>query len=183
MKDLMVVVYDNPDSALDALDKLRGLNSAWLVGIYDAVAVVRGYDGQLHMQDSYQMTPEEGAGWGVFWGGLLGGLALAPFTGGLSAAVGVATVAAGAVGGATLGGATGAMGAGVHKEDTGLPPYFVDDVSLALKPGASAIFVVAESADPLRVAEFFRGTGGTILRTTLPQGQQERIQAILADHH
>jgi uncharacterized membrane protein len=183
MKDLMVVVYDNPDSALDTLDKLRSLNSEWLVGIHDAVAVVRGYDGQLHMQDSYQMTPEEGGGWGVWWGGLLGGLALAPFTGGLSAAVATATVVAGVVGGATLGGATGAMGAEVHKEDTGLPQYFVDEVSAALQPGASTIFVVAESPDPLRVAEFFRATGGTILRTTLPQWQQERIQAILTDHH
>src|SRR6476661_872698 len=138
MKDLIVVAYDNPGSAQATLDGLRALNDDWVVEINDAVAVIRDYDGNLNVQDSYQITSGEGAGLGVILGGLLGGLVLAPFTGGLSAAAAAGAVAAGAVGGATLGGITGATGAELNKEDLGLPEDFVDDVSAALKPGDSA---------------------------------------------
>jgi uncharacterized membrane protein len=180
MKDLIVVAYDNPSSARATLDGLRSLNEDWLIEINDAVAVYRDYEGQLNIQDSYQMTPGEGASWGVLLGGLLGGLLAAPFTGGLSAAAATGAVAAGAVGGASVGALTGAVGADLTKEDLGLPQDFVDQVGAALKPGDSAIFAVVETYDPERIAHYFQGTGGTIIRTSLSAQQADHIQHVLA---
>jgi len=120
MDDLIVVAYKNEYSAQETLNGLRDLNGDWLVDIQDAVAVVKDEDCKLNVQDSYQMTSKEGAGWGVVFGTILGGLVLAPFTGGMSAAVAAGTVAAGAVGGAALGGVTGAAMASDDKDNFGL---------------------------------------------------------------
>ena len=111
---------------------------------------------------------------------MVGSLLLVPFTGGLSAAAAASAVAAGAVGGATMGGVTGAIGAEATKEDLGLPEDFVNTMSASLKPNGSAIFAVVESHDPEQIAQYFRGTGGQIITTTLTPWQQERIQHILA---
>jgi len=183
MEDLIVVAYKNEYSAQDTLNTLRDLNDDWVVDIHDAVAVVKDEDGKLNVQDSYQVTSKEGAGWGVLIGTMLGGLVLAPFTGGMSAAVAAGTVAAGAVGGAALGGVTGAAMASDDKEDFGLSEDFVSDVSDTIEPSHSAIFALVESHDPEVVAEYFRGTGGKVIRTNLTPYQQERVQEILRDSY
>ena len=180
MEDLIVVTYDNEYKAQDTINTLRSLNDNWIVDLHDAVAVTRDVNGKLNVQDSYQMTSKEGAGWGILWGTLIGGLVFAPFTGGLSAAVAAGTVAAGAVSGAALGGLTGAATASLDKDDFGLSEDFIYQVSQSIKPGNSAIFALAESRDPQQVANFFRGTGGTIIRTTLTPQQQDRVQQVLA---
>ena len=91
MEDLIVVTYRNQYSAVDNIRTLRKLDDDWVVDIHDAVAVARDSYGKLYIQDSYKATSQSGARWGVLLGMLLGGLALAPFTGGLST-----TAAAGA---------------------------------------------------------------------------------------
>jgi uncharacterized membrane protein len=183
VEDLIVVVYDNDYRAQETINMLRSLNDNWIVDLHDAVAVSRDVNGKLTVQDSYQMTSKEGAGWGILWGTLIGGLVFAPFTGGLSAATAAGVVAAGAVSGAVLGGATGAATASLDKDDFGLSEDFVNQVSESIQPGNSAIFVLAESNDPDQVANYFRGTGGKVLRTNLTKEQQERVQHVLAGKH
>jgi uncharacterized membrane protein len=180
VEDLIVVTYDDEYKAQETINVLRSLNDNWLVDLYDAVAMARDVNGTLRVQDSYQLTSKEGAGWGVLWGTLLGGILFAPFTGGLSAAAAAGTVAAGAVGGAALGGVTGAATASLNKDDFGLSEDFVYQVSQSIKPGGSALFALAESNNPQQVANFFRGTGGTIVRTTLSPQQEHRVQQVLA---
>jgi uncharacterized membrane protein len=180
MQDMIVVTYDNVYSAQDTMNVLRSLNDNWIVDLYDAVTVERDVNGKLNIQDSYKTTTKAGAGWGVLFGTLLGGLVLAPFTGGLSAATATGAVAAGAVGGAAIGGLTGAAAASFDKDDFGLPDDFVDEVSTSIKPGNSAIFALVENRDPEQVANFFRGSGGKIIRTSLTPEQQKRAQQILA---
>jgi uncharacterized membrane protein len=179
VEDLIVVVYDNENSAQDTINTLRSLNDNWIVDLHDAVAVSRGVNGKLNVQDSYQMTSKEGAGWGILWGTIIGGLVFAPFTGGLSAATAAGVVAAGAVSGAVLGGATGAATASLDKDDFGLSEDFVNQVSESIQPGNSAIFALAETNEPDTVANFFRGTGGKIIRTNLSPEQEHRVQQVL----
>lgn len=182
MEDLIVVTYRNEYSAQENLQTLRTLQSDWLVEIHDAVAVARDADGKLHIQDSYKATPQEGAGWGVLIGMILGGLALVPFTAVASAAVTATVMAAGGAGGALIGGLTGAAVATAEKEDNGVSEYFVSEVAANIKRGQSAIFALVESHDPQPVAEYFRGTGGTIIRTNLSPSERWRVQQILAGH-
>lgn len=181
MEDLIVVTYPNQYGAVENMRILRGLDFDWVVYIQDAVAVARGTNGKLYLQDSFKPTTDEGAGWGVLLGAILGGLAFAPFTGGLSAAVAAGTVTAGAVGGATLGGLTGAVVASDEKEIYGVSEDFVAQVSGTIKPGQSALFALIDSYDPDRVARYFQGTGGTIIRTTLSPYEQAYYQRILSE--
>jgi uncharacterized membrane protein len=180
MEDLIVVAYDNEYRAQETMNVLRSLDDNWIVDLHDAVAVTRDVNGKLTVEDSYQMTSKEGAGWGILWGTLIGGLIFAPFTGGLSAAAAAGTVAAGAASGAALGGLTGAASATMDKDDFGLSEDFVYQVSETIKPGNSAIFALADRRDPEQVANFFRGTGGTVIRTSLTAEQQNRVQQVLA---
>jgi uncharacterized membrane protein len=180
VKDLIVVTYNNEYSAVENMAKLRRLNEDWVVDIHDAVAVARDTDGKLHIQDNYKPTTGQGAGWGVLLGTILGGLALVPFTGGLSAAAAAGTVAVGATGGATLGGLTGAIVAADEKDTSGVSEEFVAQVTDTIKRGQSALFALVESHDLERVAGYFRGTGGTIIRTNLSSEEQARAEQILA---
>ena len=81
MKELIVVAYDNQDSAREVLYQLRWLLHCWVTEIGDAVVVVRDQEGNLHVQDSYQPTTRAGGGWGMLWGMLLGSVLLALLTG------------------------------------------------------------------------------------------------------
>jgi hypothetical protein len=47
-------------------------------------------------------------------------------------------------------------------------------------PGQSAVFVLANTSDSATIAERFRGYGGTMLRTTLPDEQARKLQKTLA---
>ena len=180
MEDFVVIRYKNEYAAQENMNTLRLLHDDWVVDIHDAVAVARDANGKLHIQDSYKATTQEGAGWGVLLGTVLGGLALAPFTGGLSAAAAAGAVAVGAVSGATMGGLTGAMVASDQKEYEGLSEEFVSEVSDSIARGQSAIFALVESHNQERVANYFRGTGGKIIRTNLSPAEQARVQQILA---
>lgn len=56
---------------------------------------------------------------------------------------------------------------------------FVQQVSGAVPPGASALFAVIKSMDPVEVAERVRGYGGTVLRTTLRPADAEKVKTII----
>ena len=183
MEELVVVAYDNEDSAEVNMALLRKLDRDWAVDLHDAVAVARDADGKLHIRDSYKATTGTGAGWGVLLGTILGGLALAPFTGGLSAAAATGMVASGALGGAAIGGLTGAAVAVDRKVSDGVSEEFVSQVSRTIKRGQSAIFALVESHDPERVGRHFQGMGGKIIRTSLTASEQARVQQILAGHY
>jgi uncharacterized membrane protein len=185
MEDLLVVRYTNEHAAQANMNTLHNLSDYWVVDIHDAVAVVRDADGKLHIQDSYKPTTGQGAGWGVLLGTILGSMALVPFAAGLSAAAAAGAVAAGSLGGATLGAVAGAGVAATDKELHGLSDEFVWQVTATIKRGQSAIFALVERYHPDgrykdELADYFRGTGGDIIRTNLSPTEQERVQQILS---
>ena len=89
----------------------------------------------------------------------------------------------GAAWGAILGGMLGAILVSPFtarwKEATGISDDFVKQVGGVVQPGQSAVFVLARDSDPKAVVEQFRGFGGTILRTTLPQEAPARFQDLM----
>ena len=180
MAELVVVGFKKDMSrASEALNMLQEMNSTWVVDLKDAVAVYRDYKGKLRVDQSYQPTTGEGAGWGGLFGGLIGALLAAPFTAGVSAAAAGAAIAAGSLGGVALGASFGAIDAGSWKEDYGISEDFVDQVGAMVQPGDSAVFVLARTINPELVADAFRGYGGTVLRTSLSEFQRARVEATL----
>jgi len=162
--------------ASGVLTQLQRMNEDWAVDLHDAVAVYRDYNGKLRVDQSYQMTTGEGAGWGALWGSLIGATLAIPFTGGTSAAAAVAT---GVFGGGALGAGAGALDASWWKEEFGIPDEFVKRVGALIQPGDSAVYALLRTANPEVVADRFRGYGGTILSTTLSRDQQKKVENVL----
>jgi len=177
MAELIVVGFKKDMyRASEVLNTLQDMNDSWVVDLHDAVAVYRDYNGKLRVDQSYQMTTNEGAAWGGLFGGLIGALVAAPFTGGASVA---AVLAAGSLSGVALGAAAGAVDAETWKEDYGISEDFVQQVGTMVQPGDSAIFALLRSLDPDLVAAQFKGYGGTILRTTLTPAQRAQVEETL----
>src|SRR6516225_2595358 len=182
MAQLIVVGFKKDQyCASEVLNQLQAMDDDWVVDLHDAVAVYRDYNGKLRVDQSYQMTTGEGAGWGGFWGSLIG-LTLAaaiPLTGGASA-VAAGTLAAGAAAGGALGAGAGAVDASWWKDEFGIPDDFVKQVAGMIQPGDSAIYALLRTANPDIVADQFRGYGGTILSTTLSRNQQSKVEQVLS---
>ena len=164
--------------ASEVLNQLQAMDDDWVVDLHDAVAVYRDYNGKLRVDQGYQMTTGEGAGWGGLWGSLIGLTLAIPFTGGATAPA-AGALAAGALAGGALGAGAGALDASWWKDEFGIPDDFVQQVAGMVQPGDSAVFALLRSANPEVVAETFRGYGGTILSTTLTRGQQAKVESVL----
>jgi uncharacterized membrane protein len=177
MAELIVVGFKNQMyRASEVLNDLLAMNDDWVVDLHDAVAVYRDFNGKLRVDQSYQMTTGQGAAWGGLWGLLIGATLAIPFTGGASAAAAAGAIAAGAAGGTALGAGLGAMDAESWKDEFGIPEDFVQQVSVLIQPGDSAIYAILRVGNPDIVADQFRGYGGTILRTTLSRDQQAKVE-------
>lgn len=166
--------------ASDVLNQLQGMDMDWVVDLHDAVAVYRDDNGKLRVDQSFQMTTGEGAGWGGLWGSLIGATLAIPFTGGASAAVAAGAIAAGALGGGAIGASAGAVDASWWKDEFGIPDDFVQQVGAMIQPGDSAVYALLRTASPEVVADQFRGYGGTILSTTLSRDQQKKVENVLS---
>ena len=105
--------------ASDVLNHLQAMDDDWVIDLHDAVAVYRDYNGKLRVDQSYQMTTSEGAGWGGLWGSLIGLTLAIPFTGGATAPA--AALATGATAGGAIGAGAGAMVASRWKDEFGIP--------------------------------------------------------------
>lgn len=182
MKDLIVVQFQGKHRASEALVELQALDNDWAIALSDAVAVYRTDDGKLRMDKSAQPTGKQGRVWGGLIGGILGAIVAAPFPAGASTAVAAAAVSAGVLGMGAVGAATGDDDASNWKAAYGVSDDFVKEVAGAIPPGASALFAVIESDDPIAVAEKFRGSGGKVLRTRLSSASAQKVQDIIGDH-
>jgi uncharacterized membrane protein len=181
MWELIVVGFQGTHRAAEVLSQVIDLNADWAahLRLEDAVAVYRTTDGVLRVDQSLQPTRKEGAAWGGALGVVVGSLLALPFTGGASAAVAAAAVGAGALAGGTAGAMIGSDDAASEKEEYGISETFVRQVGGMVQAGQSAVFFVGGSDDPAKIAEHFRGYGGTILRTTLRPEQAKRLQQVL----
>jgi uncharacterized membrane protein len=166
--------------ASDVLNQLQRMNEDWAVDLHDAVAVYRDYNGKLRVDQSFQMTTGEGAGWGGLWGSLIGATLAIPFTGGASGAAVAGALAAGALGGGALGASAGALDASWWKDEFGIPDEFVKQIGAMIQPGDSAVYALLRTANPDKVADAFRGYGGTILSTTLNRDQENKVENVLS---
>jgi uncharacterized membrane protein len=159
--------------ASQVLNQLLAMDDDWLVDLDDAVAAYRDYKDKLRVDQSYQMTTGEGAGWGGLMGSLIGLTLAIPFTGGATAP------AAGALAGGALGAGAGALDTSWWKNEFGIPDEFVKQIGAMVQPGDSAIFALLRIADAVFVADQFCCYGGIILSTTLSRGQQAKVEDVL----
>lgn len=166
MSDLIVIAYPDEAKAESVRGRLFELQKNYLIDIGDAVVAMKEADGRVKLRQMFSPTAA-GAASGWFWGLLVGVLFMMPIVG----------VAAGAAAGA-LGGAL---------SDFGIDDRFMKDLSASLQPGNAALFLLVlfllvKTMTADKVLDDLRGTGGTLLRTSLDHGKEEALRDALAAH-
>lgn len=159
MSTLVVVGYNDPHRAEEVRLTLIQLQKDYLIDLEDAVAAVKDADGKVKLHQAVNLTAT-GAISGGFWGSLIGLIFLNPLLG----------LAAGAAAGA----ASGAL------SDVGINDQFMKDLAATMTPDSSALFVLIRNSTPDKVLEEVRGTGGTILKTSLSHEDEAKLQAALS---
>jgi uncharacterized membrane protein len=126
----------------------------------DAVVVIKDDKGKVKLHQSVNLT-SAGAVSGGFWGSLIGLMFLNPLLG----------LAVGASAGAVSGALT----------DVGIDDNFMKELGATLTPGSSSLFVLLRNPTtaPDKVLAELKGTGGTILKTSLSHEDEAKIQAAL----
>jgi uncharacterized membrane protein len=160
MSTLVVVGYKDIHKAEEVRLQLWKLQRDYLLDLEDAVVVVKNDKGKIKLHQAVNLT-SAGAMSGGFWGSLIGLMFLNPLLG----------LAVGASAGAVSGALT----------DVGIDDNFMKELAATMTPGSSSLFVLLRnpSAAPDKVLEELKGTGGTILKTSLSHEDEAKIQAAL----
>lgn len=157
MSQLAVITFDDEEQASQALQSLRGLEKQGLLKLNDTAVVVKDRSGQVRTRNEVSSATETGA----VVGGIIGGVLLFMFPP-LGAALGAA-------GGAAVGAAL----------DEGVDGSFVREVQESLRPGTSALFVVAREGNLEAVLPALEPYRGTLRQTNLPTEAEEALRRAL----
>lgn len=158
MSDLIIIGYDDLTKADKVRAELMTLQKEHLISLEDAVTVRRKQDGQVKINQAYNLTAS-GALSGGLWGTLIGLIFLNPLLGL------VAGAAAGAVGGALT--------------DIGINDDFIKEIGQTIQPGNSALFILVRQFTPDKVIDEIKPYGGKILRTSLSVEDETELKARL----
>jgi uncharacterized membrane protein len=158
MSTLVVVGYDDLFKAEEVRLKLLKMQQEYLVDLEDAVVATKDKNGKVKLHQIISTT-KAGAISGGFWGALIGLIFLNPL---LGMAVGAAS-----------GAAAGAL------SDVGINDEFMKNLAETMHPDSSVLFVLVRKATPDKVLEELKGSGGKILKTSLSDEDEAKVQAAL----
>ncbi|HYA80913.1 MAG TPA: DUF1269 domain-containing protein [Methylocystis sp.] len=159
MSDLVVVVYPTEAKAEEMRQKLLQLQKEYLIELSDAAIAVKQEDGNIKLNQLFNTTAA-GAATGGLWGLLIGLVFLNPLLG----------VALGAASGAISGALT----------DYGVNNEFMKQLSESLQPGNAALFLLIRKVTGDKVLEAVKGSGGTVLKTSLDDSKEKALRDALA---
>jgi uncharacterized membrane protein len=160
MSNLVAMVYEDETTAFAVRAELLKMQKEFLIELEDSVVVTRNKSGKLKLDQAVNLTAAGAIG-GGFWGMLIGLIFLNPLVG---AAVG-----------ATAGAVSGKF------TDVGISDKTMKELSAALHPGTSALFVLVRRATldkVLKGLEPFAGKG-KLLQTSLNKDQEESLREAL----
>jgi uncharacterized membrane protein len=158
MSNLVVITFDNAEEAVKVRESLHSLEKQGLLNLDDSAVIVKDAEGKVQVKNQMDRGVAVGAAGGGALGLLIGSIFF-PFAG----------IIAGAVVGAIVG----------KLADTGVDQKFVHEVSAALKPDSSAIFVIVRQANPAAVVAALKPYQGQVYQTSLPTEAEEELRRIL----
>ncbi|KPF69206.1 hypothetical protein IP69_10965 [Bosea sp. AAP35] len=159
MSDLVVIVYPTEARAEEMRQKVFSLQKEYLIEIGDAAIAVMHEDGKVKLNQLLNTTAM-GAASGSFWGLLIGAIFLMPLAG------------------VALGAASGALGGALT--DYGINDDFMKELAASLQPGNAALFVLVKRVTGDKVLEAIKGSGGTVLKTSLDHTREQALRDALA---
>ena len=190
MSSLIAVGFKDEFTADAVLLELRKLQKEHLIDLEDAAVVIRDKDGKVKIKQTQELTTA-GALSGGFWGLLFGFIFFNPLLGwavkkmkpnskpqkpplkGLLFGFIFFNPLLGWAVGAIAGGISGAF------SDIGIDDNFIREVGSAIEPNTSAIFVLVRRATPDKVLEDLSRFNGKVLKTSLSNEDEAKLQAVL----
>jgi uncharacterized membrane protein len=160
VSELIVIGYDNQATATQAYNQVLALNKDFVVKLTGLAIVNVDAEGKSHVETPQKIVGVSAAG-GAMWGMLIGLLFFVP---------GVGLV---------LGGAMGALFGKLGK--SGVNDQFRSQVQDMLKPGASAVVIMAEKVTEDKFGDAMRPFGGQLLKTSLSEQDEKELAHDLAD--
>ncbi|WP_454687748.1 DUF1269 domain-containing protein [Agrobacterium leguminum] len=159
MSDLIVIVYPTEDKAEAIREKLLNLQKEYLIELSDAVIAVKQDNGRVKLVQLMNTTAISAVS-GGFWGLLIGSIFLMPLLG------------------ASIGAASGALSGALS--DYGINDGFMKELATSLKPENAALFLLIRKMTADKVLDELKGTGGTVLRTSLDHSKEQALRDALA---
>jgi uncharacterized membrane protein len=159
MSDLIVIVYPTEDKAEAIREKLLNLQKEYLIELSDAVIAVKQGNGRVKLVQLMNTTAISAVS-GGFWGFLIGSIFLMPLLG------------------ASIGAASGALSGALS--DYGIKDGFMKELATSLKPENAALFLLIRKMTADKVLDELKGTGGTVLRTSLDHSKEQALRDALA---
>jgi uncharacterized membrane protein len=152
------ITYPSEDQAARVIKTLQRIQSAKLIDLEDAVYVTKNTQGRVKLHQA-RHTTKKGVVGGTLVGLVVGSILLTP------------------IGGAAIGAASGALAA--KTSDVGLEDQFIKELSEAMQPNSSAIFLLVRSISRDEVLAELAPYGGQVLQTSLSPEMQEKLQEVL----
>lgn len=152
MADVLVVaVFNDEQTAWDAVVTASNVAAQGQLGLHDACLVVRADDGKVHKRETHDISTTKGGWYGGAWG-LLGG-AIIGFP--------LAIAAAGAGIGAYM----------ARRRDLGITEEFEAAVAERLDPGKSAAVVLVDELQAAEIETAAQNRGAWTRSVTLADAQ------------
>ena len=158
MSDLVVVVFDDLEQARQARDSVRAVQKENALSLDDAAVIVKDASGKVHVDGEMDRGVKIGAGVGAALGLFV--MFICP----------VAGIVLGAIGGGLVG---KLMGDHVDKK-------FSNEVSAALKPGSSALFLIIREGSAAALRAALQPYKGEVYQTTLSPELEQQLKDVLA---
>jgi uncharacterized membrane protein len=157
--NIIALGFESESAAEDMLSTFMHLQEQGLVTIDDAVVATRGPGKNVEIRQTRSETAKHALrGTGI---GLLAGLLLGGPIGGL-------------VGGAAIGAIAGAL------KDQGIDDKFINNVSTALRPNSSSLFLMGKAEDREKFLEEIRPFKALVATTTLSDEEEKTLREALA---
>ena len=153
MSDLIVIGYEDPQTARQAYEQVQRLQQDFVVELRGLAIVNVDADGKTHV-DTPQRIIGTSAVSGALFGLLLGLLFFVP-------------------GMVLLGGAVGALMGTFNR--SGVNAEFRNRVEHLLEPGHSAVVIMASKITEDKFASAMQPFGGTILKTSLSESDEKEL--------
>jgi uncharacterized membrane protein len=158
MSQLLVLTFEDRETAGQAKERLKAVQSAHAADFNDMAVVEKDEDGKVHVHHGMDTTTAGGAAIGGFLGLLIGAVFFP-----------IGAIALGAIAG-------GLIGRSLHQN---IDKKLVEDVTADLTENTSALFVLGSSDSPSAIIGALEPFKGKVYQTSLDADVEAEVQAAL----
>ena len=160
MSDLVVIEFDNEQTAFEMRAALARMQKEYLIQMKDIVVVTRNEKGKIRLHQAVNLTAAGAVG-GTFWGMLIGLIFFNPLLG------------------AAIGAGAGALSGRLR--DIGINNNFMKEVAGNLTEGTSALFILIHKVTSDKVLDRLKQEGfkGKVFQTSLTVDAEHELRKVM----